>query len=251
MVFITGDCHGDFGKFSTRRFPIQKGMTRDDIVIVCGDFGIWHDSKDERERLKWLEEKPFTLAFVDGNHENFDRLYGDEFPVTDFHGGMAHRIRENVFHLMRGQVFDFEGRSFWCFGGARSHDIQDGILDRDDYESDDAFLAAIREWYAANKWFRINHVSWWRQELPTREEMDAGLKALQSRGNEVDYIISHCCPQEVASAMGFHESDTLTAYFNEIAHNVRFTRWFFGHYHGEETIFGKFVLLYDTIERVL
>ena len=251
MVFITGDCHADFRKFSTDRFPIQKEMTRDDVVIVCGDFGIWNDSKEERYWFKWLEEKPFTLAFVDGNHENFDRLYGDEFPVVDFHGGKAHKIRENIFHLMRGYVFDFEGKSFWCFGGARSHDIQDGILDRDDYESDDDFYADIKKWYAEDKWFRINHVSWWEQELPTQEEMDTGLKALESRGSKVDYIVSHCCPQEVASAMGFRESDKLTAFFNEIAHKTQFSRWYFGHYHGEEQIWGKFILLYDHIERIL
>ena len=44
MVFVTGDCHAEFNKFSTKNFPEQKGMTRDDIVIVCGDFGIWHDN---------------------------------------------------------------------------------------------------------------------------------------------------------------------------------------------------------------
>ena len=251
MVFITGDCHADFRKFSTDRFPAQKEMTRDDIVIVCGDFGIWHDSKEERYWFKWLGEKPFTIVFVDGNHENFDRLYGNEFPVVDFHGGKAHKIRENIFHLMRGYVFDFEGKSFWCFGGARSHDIQDGILDRDNYVSDDDFYEEIRKWYAEDKWFRINHVSWWEQELPSEEEMDAGRKVLESHGGKVDYIVSHCCPQEIASAMGFRESDALTAYFNDIAHNIKFTRWFFGHYHGEETIWGKFVLLYHNIERVL
>lgn len=123
MVFVTGDCHAEFNKFSTKNFPEQNGMTRDDIVIVCGDFGIWHDNAEERYWLKWLNNKPFTTVFVDGNHENFDRLYSDEFPIVDFHGGKAHKIRDNIYHLMRGYMFEFDGKKFFCFGGASSHDF--------------------------------------------------------------------------------------------------------------------------------
>ena len=32
MIFVTGDCHGEFQKFSTAAFPEQKEMTKDDIV---------------------------------------------------------------------------------------------------------------------------------------------------------------------------------------------------------------------------
>ena len=71
--------HANFRKFSSRRFKAQKQMTRDDFVIVCGDFGgIWKDDERERYWLNWLAQKPFTLLFVDGNHENFDRLYSNE-----------------------------------------------------------------------------------------------------------------------------------------------------------------------------
>ena len=73
MVYITGDTHGDFHRFSTSKFPAQKEMSRDDFVIVCGDFGgIWNGGTNEAYWLTWLSEKPFTLLFVDGNHENFD-----------------------------------------------------------------------------------------------------------------------------------------------------------------------------------
>ena len=78
MVYITGDTHAVFNRFSTKNFPEQKEMTKDDFVIVCGDFGgIWYDNEYERHWLKWLSEKPFTILYVDGNHENFDRLYSE------------------------------------------------------------------------------------------------------------------------------------------------------------------------------
>ena len=42
MIYITGDCHSDFSKFETDKFPMQTEMTKDDYVIICGDFGgIW------------------------------------------------------------------------------------------------------------------------------------------------------------------------------------------------------------------
>ena len=106
MIFVTGDCHSEFQKFSTPAFPEQREMTKEDIVIVCGDFGaVWNAdgvSNSEAYWLNWLDEKPFTTVFVDGNHENFDRL-NSEFEVVDFHGGIGRvflfQFRESLFRL--------------------------------------------------------------------------------------------------------------------------------------------------------
>ena len=69
-LYITGDCHGDFNRFATKKFPQLKEMDRDDCVIVTGDFGgIWSGEQTDRHKLDWLEDKPFTILFVDGNHE--------------------------------------------------------------------------------------------------------------------------------------------------------------------------------------
>jgi len=128
MIFLTGDTHGDFTRFSTDIFPEQKQMTKDDFVIVCGDFGLWHGTKQERHWLDWLNDKPFTTLFVDGNHENFDRLY--QMPVSDWTGGQVHFIRDSVIHLMRGHVFDIAGKRVFAMGGASSHDITAGNWNR-------------------------------------------------------------------------------------------------------------------------
>ena len=74
-VYITGDTHGGFQRFGSKYFPQQKNMGREDYVIVTGDFGgLWDGSPKDQYWLDWLEEKPFTTLFVDGNHENFDLL---------------------------------------------------------------------------------------------------------------------------------------------------------------------------------
>ena len=76
MIILTGDTHADFRRFNTKNFPIQRQMTKEDYVIICGDFGgIWDaggESKEERYWLDWFESRSYTLLFVDGNHENFD-----------------------------------------------------------------------------------------------------------------------------------------------------------------------------------
>lgn len=136
MFYITGDTHADFSRLKENKFPIQSEMTKNDYIIICGDFGgAWNyivESIYEKHWLDWLNNKNFTTLFVDGNYENFERLYN--YPVEEWHGGKVHKIRESVIHLMRGEIFNIDNKKFFTFGGARSHDIRDGILNIDEYE---------------------------------------------------------------------------------------------------------------------
>ena len=61
MVFVTGDTHGDWkSRLNRYVFPEGVELTKDDYVIVCGDFGIWDDGPREHANLDWLENKKFT-----------------------------------------------------------------------------------------------------------------------------------------------------------------------------------------------
>ena len=72
MIYITGDTHGDIERFQDKSL---KKLTAEDIIIVCGDFGfIWQGGEKERKTLKALAKKKYTIAFIDGAHENFGRL---------------------------------------------------------------------------------------------------------------------------------------------------------------------------------
>ena len=181
--------------------------------------------------------------------ENFNLLY--TYPVVDFHGGKAHKIRDNIYHLMRGYVFDICDKKFFAFGGASSHDIQDGILDPDYFVDMDDFRDTYRRWQKYGKMFRVRGVSWWDQEMPNDEEMERGRQSLKAVNNEVDFVISHCAPQEVASLIGFTDRDKLTWYFNELLWDgLKFNKWLFGHYHNSKQIMGKFILSYEQIIRI-
>lgn len=253
-VYITGDCHADFHKFSTDCFPEQKELTKEDFVIVCGDFGgVWSDTGEERYWLNWLSRKNFTTLFVDGNHENFDRLNSNEFKVVDFCGGKAQQIRKNIFHLIRGNVYDICDKKFFAFGGAGSHDIRDGILDLKDFASLKELVKTYNKLTGQGKLLRINHISWWKEEIPSSEEMEFGLKTLQEHKYNVDFIISHCCPQHIASLFshGVYKPDELTSYFDKVAEKTKFSKWFFGHYHNDKAISDRYIMLYNQIVRVV
>ena len=46
MIYATGDTHGNFQRFAPEHFPEQAGMTKEDYMIICGDFGgIWDGGK--------------------------------------------------------------------------------------------------------------------------------------------------------------------------------------------------------------
>lgn len=81
-----------------------------------------------------------------------------------------YKIRDKVILLERGQVFEINGKLFFTFGGASSHDIQGGILNRNDRD----FLYKKRKAIGRGLPFRIIHESWWPQEMPNEEEMEEG-----------------------------------------------------------------------------
>ena len=231
-IYVTGDCHGSFSRFSTKNFIQQKNMDKKDYVIICGDFGgIWSTDVNNREEkywLDWIENKPFTTLFVDGNHENFDRLGG--FPVEMWNGGKVHKIKPSIIHLMRGQVFSIVGKKIFTFGGAQSHDIQGGILEVDDplYRSKQRSLERDLIPY------RVNHFSWWKEELASEEEMQEALNNLETHNYEVDYIITHCCSSNIQNLLGdrgIYKPDKQTDFLNHIQSEVKYKKWYFGHYH--------------------
>lgn len=252
MIYITGDTHGEFGRrFNSENFFEQKEMTKDDYVIICGDFGgiwdIYGESKYEKYWLAWFEERPYSLLFVDGNHENFDRLNG--YKEKEWHGGRVHEIRPHILHLMRGQVFEINGKKIFTFGGASSHDITGGILDTEDPDFRRKKTALDREHIP----YRINHLTWWEAELASEEEMEEGRKNLRAHDCTVDYIITHCCATGTQNQIcgGRHyKADRETDYLESVKNYTDYSKWFFGHYHDNMKINEKEILLYEQIIRI-
>lgn len=254
-IWISGDCHSDVSRFNTECFPEQYEMTKDDIVLICGDFGlVWNrnkESKTEKWWLDWLEDKPFTVCFVDGNHENHVRL--NEYPVKEWNGGRVHEIRPHVLHLMRGEVFKIQGKKFFTFGGASSHDVQDGILD---YEDEDWREKAKKLDKQGKYMYRVKGLTWWSQELPNQDEMNDGIANLEEHDWKVDYIITHSPYTSLLKQMdggsGLYESDILTDYLQEIKQNTDYKQWIFGHMHlCQNYYWERATCIYEQIVRIV
>lgn len=225
MIYLTGDTHGtiEIGKLSRANLAVERVEPGEgDFVIILGDFGLVFapdgQSAEERWWLKWLDEKPWTTLFIDGNHENFAHL--NALPEEEWRGGRVHRVSESVLHLMRGQIFEIDGRSFFTMGGAASHDRQ----------------------------FRKEGRSWWPEELPSEEELARADAALDGCGRRVDYVLTHCAPTLVQGRINpTFLPDRLTEYLQHVRDTTAFHRWYFGHYHVDREYDDGFCALYDCV----
>ena len=258
MIYITGDCHGDFKKLTKKqRNKLPFTMSEEDSLIICGDFGLlWEKGKCYDYNRNWLSSLPFRILWVQGNHENYNMIA--EYPLEEWNGGrVRYIVRDKIILLERGQVFQIEGKSFFTMGGASSHDIQGGILDRNasNYE-------ALKTMSKKKKLpYRIVNESWWEQELPDEEELQESDRNLSKNGYKVDYVISHCAANRIQNFLeqkdrqqgkeyGGYSPDILTNYFEKLEDKLQYQHWFFGHYHDNMEIDEKHTLLYEEIVSV-
>lgn len=234
MIYITGDIHGafDIHKINPDEFTVGNSLTKDDYVVIAGDFGcIWDGGSSDRFWLNWLETLPWTTVFIDGNHENFDVL--NAYPEEDWHGGRIHRIRSNIVHLMRGEIFDLDGKKWFVFGGGFSHD----------------------------RTMRTEGKNWWKAELPTREECARARKNLEACGWKVDYILTHDVytahplADKYSPTMDGYGTDqeNIQEFLEEVRKKTEYDSWFCAHYHTDGLCLtdGKpCFTLYDYVTRL-
>lgn len=245
-IYITGDTHGDFQRLTRRNFPQQRGMNRDDYLIICGDFGgVWAGEQADRHKLDWLEDKPFTTLFVCGNHENFDLL--NAYPELEWQGGKIHQVRPHVLHLMRGQVFDIGGFSWFTMGGAASHDIEDGILDPAAADFERRYWTLRR----MNARFRVLGHSWWPDEMPSKDEYNEAEINLERARWCVDFVLTHCAPSGILPRIDlWYKTDQLTDFLETVRQRCQFNQWFFGHYHQNRVIDQRYILQWEQISKL-
>lgn len=222
-VFVCGDTHfpHDAWKLNNRHWPEQKELTKDDYLIIAGDFGlIWGLQPDKAEIYctRELNNRKFTTLFVDGNHENFDRL--DALPEVDMFGGKVGQVSDSIFHLKRGYIYTIDGKKFFCFGGAMSTD----------------------------KEHRREYISWWPQEVQTKEQEDFALENLDKHNWTVDYVITHAAPRFVVEQMGYRSRiyDPVSRFLEHVYRDLEYKSWHFGHYHTDRSFSGGFYCHYNT-----
>lgn len=220
MIFVTGDTHGDISWFKN---PRLKKLGEKDTLIVCGDFGfLWDKSEKQKKNLETLKNKKYTICFVDGAHENFDIL--NSYTPYRWKGGNAHKIADNIFHLMRGEVFTLEEKTFFVMGGG---------------ESDDRDM-------------REPGISWWEEEMPSAEEIKNAEDNLKFNDFKVNYILTYEAPAMAKDFLNLHTNQAsamspLNTYLQELMKNVEYYHWYFGSLHTDKEITSRMTAVFNKI----
>ena len=222
-TFLKGDIHGNL--FEVIEFINRFELGENDNIIILGDCGIaWRkDRKDLDQNIKlWNEcSNGVKLYFLDGNHENFNIL--NSLPIENNMG----KIADNIYHLRRGQIYEFEGKKILVCGGADSID----------------------------KYRRVENFTWWKEETISQETID------NIPAGHYDYVLTHCCPRSIFDNNRVYLSTLQFLNENKINHNsedmleqlkdkITFDHWYFGHYHINRNLNNKFTCLFEDFKEV-
>ena len=229
MYYLTGDTHGDQILWDAYISPF---LNPGDTIIVAGDFGVgFFDGRYWPEEMfyDYLAEQEYTVLFCDGNHEDFEKL--NRYEVSEWCGGRVHFIRNNVIHLMRGEIYMIDGKKMFVMGGG----------------------------YSMDKEFRIPGVSWWPEEMPSDAEYTNASENLKRHDYKVDYILTHTAPTDTVEYMsrlgkGIHntvfQEAQLTGFLKWVEEVTEYRRWYFGHFHIDEELWKRQVAVFRGIREL-
>lgn len=155
-ILFVGDWHGSLYQAETAiQYAHTHGVTH---IVQVGDFGIWRaDTHYLDKSNELLLKHNIFLYFIDGNHENFPRLYA--YPIQETG---TREIRSNIHHLPRGFRFTWDTVRFLAMGGA----------------------------YSVDKDMRTTGKDHWDEELITREDID------RAGTEKTDVLLSHDSPRD-------------------------------------------------------
>lgn len=228
MVYLTGDCHGDFERIA--EFCDEFETNLNDVMIILGDAGFNYnlDERDE-DAKRWVSQLPITLFCVHGNHEERPcNIQGYE--TVEWRGGSVWFQPEypNILFPEDGAVFAFGDKKGMVIGGA----------------------------YSVDKYYRVaNGLPWFESEQPDERVMADVEAALDRMGWEIDYLFSHTVPLEYipqdALLPGINQStvdNSTEQWLSQIERKLAYSAWYAGHYHITRDLDRVSILYEDYLE---
>lgn len=230
-VFVCGDLHGhyDIKKLSSKKFPEGQGLTKDDYVIILGDFGLVfhnHRTSEEHYWLNWLNDKPWTTLFFRGNHDNEPKLKYDLKDVSGLGDTIAQVDDFSIYRLLDGHVYSISGKTFLILGGA----------------------------FSIDKGRRIEGKDWWPTEEMTFFEQKLAMQNVELYNWKFDYILSHDAPSYVRDVLHSHHTEKSgTVRFLDnlfLDRKLEFKHHYFGHHHMDRTVHEKHTCCFYKIHEL-
>lgn len=234
-IIITGDNHGSIEKFIGLNHILGKDANKY-VTIVCGDWGLVYYPErvpyfyQQMQFKQMLAEMNDMIYFVVlGNHENYDIL--NSYPEKEAFGNkvLCDPNFPNIVYAKRGEIYTICGKNFWCFGGGYSIDVN----------------------------MRQPNLSWWEQELPTKEEKEYGLKNLKDNIDKIDYIVTHTCPQNFIIETKIITMTKINRELEEFLQEVfdiswdKIKKWYCGHFHiDKKSMCNKIHFLYNSFAEI-
>lgn len=214
-LFVIGDTHGNFDFLPY--FCEDNHTTKEDTLVILGDAGIlYYGATKSREKAlkKFIMDQPITLFCVRGNHEDRPEDRDNMSIVTiPFGKGMAYceESVDNIFYAIDGGVYEINGRRILVVGGA----------------------------YSVDKFYRISYGwKWVSNEQLDENEQRVILDSVH--GQHFDLVFTHTCPYSWEPTYLFMRGvdqsavdKSMEIWLDEVARNIQFDHWYFGHYHGD------------------
>lgn len=222
-IILMGDIHGDLSRLANFKLP---EATKKDLLIILGDFSCIWDKLTADRNLTIISQLPFTVAFVDGNHENF-KLIKEKEEIIEWNGGQIGRLPGGTIHLLRGEIYNLNNKRVGVCGGANSIDL----------------------------WHRVEGISWWADEEIASTDIGNFMKNLGDN-NHIDIMLSHDCPAALTpqiavfsrvNGVNISNSQRKLQIINEM---VNIDKWYFGHWHMDIPLNDKFTCLYKSCKEV-
>ena len=208
MIYLTSDLHGDSNFRGLTEY--LKIANDGDLLIILGDVGLNFAERDDYlEFTEFFLSIKKNIAFIDGNHENFPYL--KSFPEEEWCGGRVHRLTSNIVHLMRGNIYTIENKTFFTFGGCKS----------------------------GAKWAQMG--LWYPDEEASEDEIALAYKNLKSANNKVDYVLLHKYETDPSSPSLSRPLFELGEYIQK---NVEYRHLYYGHNHFYRATNEKLTVVY-------
>lgn len=216
MIYITGDTHGNFERLE--KFCKEKRTTKEDLLIILGDFGAnYYGGYRDYQKKNMLRKLPITIFAIHGNHEQ--RPYNiQSYTKMVVNGGIVYYEEEypNLLFAKDGEIFEFDGLKTMVIGGA----------------------------YSIDKNYRLRHrQKWWKDEQPSEDIKAYVEKQLDIIGWDVDIVLSHTAPIKYEPVEAFmpgidqrRVDKSTEMWLDSIEDILLYKKWYCGHYHIEKKV---------------